>query len=96
MKPSEVLLKHRETIRKLVHSSGMTNPRVFGSAIHGDDTEESDLDLLIDAPPRASILDLAKLQVAIEAQIGISIDLLTSDSLPPKFRDSVLAEALPV
>ena len=74
----------------------MANPRVFGSILHGEDIDGSDLDLLVDAPPRASLLDIAKLQVALEATVGIKIDLLTPDSLPMKFREIVLAEARPV
>ncbi len=38
MKPSEAFEQHRETIRRLVHEHGMSNPRLFGSALHGDDT----------------------------------------------------------
>jgi predicted nucleotidyltransferase len=96
MKPSEQLPKYRDAIRALVEQSSMTNPRVFGSVLHGNDTEDSDLDLIVDAPPRASLLDIAKLQVAIELAVGLKVDLMTPDSLPPRFRDKVLSEALPV
>lgn len=96
MRPSEVLEQHRETIRRTVLQFGMSNPRLFGSALHGEDVEGSDLDILVDAPPRASLFDIAKLQVAIEATLGIPIDLLTPDSLPLSFREKVLVEAEPV
>jgi hypothetical protein len=54
MRPSEVLPKHRETIRQLVLEAGMAKPRVFGSVLHGDDQDGSDLDLLPpgDLPPK--------------------------------------------
>jgi uncharacterized protein len=52
MKPSEALPQHRERIRRLVSEAGMTNPRVFGSVLRGEDTEESDLDILVDPAPR--------------------------------------------
>lgn len=74
----------------------MTNPRVFGSVLQGDDVDGSDLDLLVDAPPRASLLAIAKVQVAIEDAVGVPINLLTPDSLPMKFRETVVQEALPV
>ncbi|WP_255484088.1 nucleotidyltransferase domain-containing protein [Granulicella sp. 5B5] len=74
----------------------MANSRVFGSVLHGDDGDGSDLDLLIDAPPRASLLEIAKVQVAIEDAVGVPVDLLTPDSLPVKFRNQVVAEALPL
>ena len=96
MRPSEVLPKHRETIRRLVEQAGMANPRVFGSVLHGDDQEDSDLDLLVDPAPRTSLLDLAGLQIEIEGQTGAKVDLLTPGCLPLKFRQRVLDEAQPV
>jgi predicted nucleotidyltransferase len=96
MRPSEVLPQHRETIRQLVLEAGMANPRVFGSVLRGEDTEDSDLDLLVDPAPRTSLLDLAGLQIEIEGQTGVKVDLLTPMCLPEKFRQRVLAEAVPV
>jgi hypothetical protein len=93
MRPSEVLPQHRDTIRQLVLEAGMANPRVFGSVLHGEDQEGSDLDLLVDPAPRTSLLDLAGLQIEIEGRTGIKVDLLTPGFLHPRFREKVLAEA---
>jgi uncharacterized protein len=87
---------HRDAIRRMVLQSGMANPRVFGSAAAGEDGENSDLDLLVDPSPETSLLDLARLQVEIEAAVGVKVDLLTPKSLPPSFRERVLTEAIPV
>jgi hypothetical protein len=48
MKPSEALTAHRDELRRLVSRYNVTRPRVFGSVLTGADTEESDLDLLVD------------------------------------------------
>ena len=72
------------------------NPRVFGSVLHGTDRDGSDLDLLVDALPGATLLDLGSLQDDLESLLGIHVDLLTPGDLPPKFRAKVLAEAQPV
>ena len=96
MRPSEVLPQHRETIRQLVLEAGMANPRVFGSVLRGEDVDGSDLDLLVDPAPRTSLLDLAGLQIEIEARTGVKVDLLTPRCLPLKFRQRVLEEAQPV
>jgi hypothetical protein len=93
MRPSEVLPKHRDTIRQLVNEAGMANPRVFGSVLRGEDQEDSDLDILVDPSPRTSLLDLAGLQIEIEARTGVKVDLLTPGFLHPRFREKVLAEA---
>jgi len=93
MRPSEVLPQHRDAIRQLVEQAGMANPRVFGSVLRGEDQEDSDLDLLVDPAPRTSLLDLAGLQIEIEAQTGVKVDLLTPKCLPLKLRQKVLEEA---
>jgi hypothetical protein len=93
MRPSEVLPQHRETIRHLVIQAGMANPRVFGSVLHGDNEDGSDLDLLVDPAPRPSLLDMAGLQIELENALGIKVDVRTPGELHPRFREKVLAEA---
>ena len=72
------------------------NPRVFGSVLHGTDRDGSDLDLLVDALPGATLFDLGGLQVELESLLGLRVDLLTPADLPPKLRTKVLAEAQPI
>lgn len=55
MKPSVALAANREAIRRVVGSHHARNARVFGSVIHGDDTEASDLDILIDPTPDTTL-----------------------------------------
>lgn len=74
----------------------MANPRLFGSVVHGDDDDDSDLDLLVDPAPETSLLDLAKLQIALEAVVGLKVDVRTPKFLPVTYREKVLAEAVPV
>jgi uncharacterized protein len=93
MRPSEILPQHRETIRQLVLDAGMANPRVFGSVLRGEDTEDSDLDLLVDPAPRASLLAMEMLQSGVASVTGVKIDLRTPEEIHPKLRDNVLAEA---
>lgn len=96
MKPSIALAAHREDIRRIVESNRARNARVFGSVIHGDDTDDSDLDLLVDPTPDTSLLDIAKIQNRLQKLLGISVDVVTPKALPDSFRDRVLAEAEPV
>ena len=96
MKPSEALSLHRDSVLSIATGMGMRNVRVFGSVLHGDDQEGSDIDLLVDVPDGATLLDMVALQRAIEAEIGISVDVLTADDLPTRFRNIVLSEARPL
>ena len=96
MKPSEVLHKNRETIRRVVLMHHTQNPRVFGSVLYGEDTGSSDLDLLVEAMPGATLFDLGAIQIELEETLGISVDVLTPGDLPAKIRDRILKEAMPV
>jgi uncharacterized protein len=96
MKPSTALHAHRAAIRYIVSSHRASNARVFGSVLHGDDTEQSDLDILIDPMPDTTLMDVAGIQVALERLLGVTVDVLTPRALPAKFRGTVLAEAVPV
>jgi predicted nucleotidyltransferase len=93
MKPSAALEENRELIRRIVLAHRASNPRVFGSVLHGEDSEHSDLDLLVDPAPDASLLDIAHIQVELETSLGVSVDVLTPGALPAKFRTQVLREA---
>ena len=96
MKPSTVFEIKRDVIRAVVARHNASNARVFGSVVHGNDNEGSDLDILIDPTPKTSLMDVAKIQVELEALLGVKVDVLTPNALPEKFRPVVLAEALPV
>mgnify|MGYP001584186301 CR=1 FL=1 len=96
MKPSDSFRKHRAVIRRLVEAHRASNARVFGSAMRGDDTDGSDLDLIVDPQPGTTLFDLGALQVDLEEALGIPVDLLTPGDLPPGYRAKVLAEAEPV
>ena len=96
MRPSIVLDLKRSAIREAAGHFRTANPRIFGSVLHGTDQEGSDLDLLVDALPGATLFDLGGLQVELESLLGVHVDLLTPADLPPKFRAKVLAEAQPV
>lgn len=96
MKPSEALASNRAVIRQVVESHRARNARVFGSVLRGQDTDSSDLDLLIDTTPEPTLMDVAAIQVELRRLLGVSVDVLTPKALPDEFRSVVLAEAVPV
>lgn len=96
MRPSLVLDMKRSAVFEAIDRFHTTNPRVFGSVLHGTDQDGSDIDLLVDALPGATLFDLGGLQDELEELLGLPVDLLTPGDLPQKFRDKVLAEARPI
>ena len=96
MRPSDVLHANREVIRRVVAAHHACNVRVFGSVIRGEDTENSDLDILIDPTPDMTMMDIGAIRYELRKQLGIPVDVLTPKALPDSFRSEVIAEAVPV
>lgn len=87
-------MTNREVICRIVLEHCVTNPRVFGSVSSGEDTEDSDLDILVDPLPD-SLMDIGKIRHKLLQLPGIvRVDVLTPNSLPLKFQAHVLAEAV--
>ena len=64
--------------------------------LQGTDTEQSDLDLLVDPTPETTLMDIARIQVELAGLLAVGVDVLTPNALPASFRDQVLKEALPI
>jgi len=96
MRPSVALLNHREAIRTIALRHRVTNVRVFGSVVHGDDTEDSDLDLLVEPTSETTMMDIGAIRYELNQLLGIPVDVLTPRALPDHFKSVVLQEAIPV
>ncbi len=96
MRPSIALQTHRDAIREIALRHRVKNVRVFGSVLHGDDTEDSDLDLLVDPAPETTLMDIGAIRYELKELLGVAVDVLTPRALPDKFRSLVLQEAKPV
>ena len=96
MRPSEVLEKNRNIIRAIVARRRVSNPRVYGSVLHGRDKEGSDLDILVDPSPETSLFTLGGLQWELEDALGVQVDIKVPGDFPPDIRELLLAEALPI
>ena len=96
MRPYLALSQHRDAVCRAAARYHVADPRVFGSIVHGDDVEGSDLDLLVDPLPGTTLFDLGGLQDELQELLGVSVDVLTPKDLPVKFRDIVLDEAKPL
>jgi hypothetical protein len=96
VKPSDALQSNRAAIRIVVESHRALNPRVFGSVVRGQDTDDSDLDILIDPTPETTLFDIGAIRLELRQLLGVKVDVLTPNALPDGFRARVLAEARPV
>jgi predicted nucleotidyltransferase len=87
MKPSIALQAHREEVREVLERFRMREPRIFGSTSRSEDTDNSDLDILVDAPTGASLYDLAPVEMELEAILGCKVEVLTKGFMAPDVLD---------
>jgi uncharacterized protein len=90
------LSEHAAQVRDVLARLGMTNPRIFGSASRGEDTERSDLDILVDASPSTSLYDLAQAEIELEAILGCRVEVMTKGFLAPDIAERAEADLLPI
>ena len=93
MRPSEALSRHRGAILRAAAQVKASNVRVFGSVVRGEDTEASDLDLLVEVPKGTTLLDRAGLQRELADTLGVAVDVVTLLDLPERVRARVEREA---
>lgn len=67
---------------------------MFGSASRGNDTEASDLDLLVLPPEDTTLFDVGAIKHELQQLLGFDVDVLTPNALPDRFREQVLKESL--
>ena len=96
MRPSEALAKHRDEVLAIIARYPVTNPRVFGSVARGEDTEGSDIDILVEPKARISYFDLAGLALELEELLGCRVDLGEADVVRPRAADRIHAESRPI
>lgn len=82
-----------EKILEIASSYRVTRVRVFGSWARGEARPDSDLDLIIDVPRGFTLFDLGGIMLDLEDVLGIKVDVFTENSLHPRLKDRILAEA---
>lgn len=96
MRPSIPLALLADQIRASATRFNLSNVRVFGSAVRGEDTEHSDIDLLVSLGPGATLFDLGGFADAVEQATGFPVDLLTDDEAEDEHFAHVLEQAVPL
>lgn len=88
------LRRHRRAVLEIAARRGARNVRVFGSVARGQDTETSDVDLLVDLDEGVGVVALAGLRRELAELLGVEVDVVPAATLKPGVRNSVLAEAI--
>lgn len=96
MTVADLLNEKRDEILRIAERHGARNVRVFGSAVRGEASEESDLDLLVEVGEQTSPWFPAGLVDELEQLLGRPVDVVTEDGLYWLIRRRILREARPL
>ena len=86
----------KQKAKSVLQQAGVRRAAIFGSFARGEEGADSDLDLLVEFQGEKTLFDFIALKRRLEQALGMSVDLLTYQSLSPLLRDSILREQIPV
>jgi uncharacterized protein len=93
---SPLLNAHRDSIKKSAQKHGATSVRLFGSFARGEETADSDIDLLVEMEPNRSLFDIIALKLDIEDLTGRKADVVTIRGVSPYLAEKISKEAIPL
>ena len=93
MKIEELIQNKKEDILRLSAQHGARNIRIFGSVSRGEESADSDIDILVELDKGRSLLDISGLTLDLQQLLGRKVDVLTEKSLHWYIRDKILKEA---
>jgi predicted nucleotidyltransferase len=96
MDAGQLIRVHRDEILRVATLHGAGNVMLFGSVARGENTPESDVDLLVDVTGDTTPWFPGSLVADLERLLGQRVQVVIRRSLSPLIRDAVLREAVPL
>lgn len=82
----------QKKIRPILLQHGIERAGVFGSYARGEQTSESDVDVLVAFPKHATLVDVVRLNRELESVLQKKVDLVSYASIHAPLRSTILAE----
>ncbi|HEX4125186.1 MAG TPA: nucleotidyltransferase family protein [Tepidisphaeraceae bacterium] len=90
------LQSRRDEILAIARRHGAYDLRIFGSVARGDQTDRSDVDLLVHFEPHRSLMDHGMLIEELRELLGIKVDVVDDEAMRIRFREQAMKEAIPL
>jgi hypothetical protein len=94
MNTLKLIQDKKSDILAIAARHGAANVRLFGSVARGDDSETSDVDLLVSMEKNRSLYDLIGLQQDVQKILNRKVDVLTDKSINSYLQTKILQEAV--
>ncbi len=89
----KILKEHKKELKERYF---IKNLSVFGSYVRGEQTPESDIDILVEFEKPITLIQFIKLENYLSKLLGLKVDLVIKKSLKPYIKKQVLKEAIPL
>jgi len=86
----------KRKILPILKKYGVTKAGIFGSVVRGEETRESDIDILVEINTRMSLLDFVGLKLELEDALGIPVDLGEYSAIKPIVNEQILSEEVAI
>lgn len=91
---ASLLQERRDDILAIMARYGARNVRVFGSFVRGEQTDDSDIDFLLELPQAWTLSDRSRLQEDLEALLQRPVDIALEGALQELIQPRVMREAV--
>jgi predicted nucleotidyltransferase len=86
----------KETVVPILREAGVTRSAIFGSYAAGEQTDESDIDILIEPPESMTLFGFAGLKLELEEVLGRKVDLVEYSAIKPRIKQQLLSTQIPI
>ena len=92
--PEKLIEAAAPVLRSLAEDAGYRRLAVFGSVARQEAGQDSDIDMLVEAPEETSSFGFIKFKQLIEQVLGRQIDLVDYGGLKPRLDDDIRRDAV--
>lgn len=99
MKSLEVIKRKLESLKPFLRESfSVETIELFGSYVRGEQTEKSDLDIMVvfREPNDVDLFKFIELRLFLKDELGIDVDLVEKDAVKPRLKQRIFEEAIQV
>lgn len=92
----EKIQQQKKNILAIARQHGLVRLRLFGSVLRGEETPQSDIDLLVDLEPGRSMFDLGGALIQLQELLRRKVDIVTEGGLHWYLKEKIIQEAVPL
>ncbi len=93
---TKIIEEIKEKITPILKEEGITRSALFGSVVRGEETRDSDVDILIQPPDGMSLFGFVALERKLGEAVGKKVDLVSYRAIHPVLKDQILSEQVPI